>query len=321
MIVPKISIVIPVYNAELYLEECLNSVVVQNFNEYEIVIVDDGSADRSGEICDRYAQKHENISAIHQKNRGASAARNAGIREAKGRYIAFVDADDTVEENYLGKLYMDMQPDGFVACSLNKRKNQAERKVLSPAEAQISVFSENGMLGFPFGKVFDRDLILEKNIFFQEDIAICEDMLFVIEYISAVKGPIVWKDACGYNYRLNPTSALNGRFNKMYFKPAYLSEYEAFKRMEKYLIENPSVYNAWTLRKAKAAVTCLRTMIAVNYQSPDFYAELQKQARKYWLKVLISNQCAASSRISVVLSAVSPKLELWVWKMLQKLRY
>ena len=88
------SIVIPVYNVEKYIDECLKSVLIQDFSDYEVVLVDDGSSDSSGEICDRYAGEYENIRAVHQVNGGLSDARNTGVREAKGEYICFLDSDD-----------------------------------------------------------------------------------------------------------------------------------------------------------------------------------------------------------------------------------
>ena len=90
------SIIIPVYNVEAYLDECLNSVLRQNYGktEYEIILVDDGSADVSGKLCDEYAAKHENIVSVHQENQGLSGARNTGIRRAQGNYLVFLDSDD-----------------------------------------------------------------------------------------------------------------------------------------------------------------------------------------------------------------------------------
>lgn len=95
------SIIIPVYNAEPYLERSVNSVINQTFPDWELILVDDGSKDGSGQICDCFVQMDSRVQVIHQKNAGAGAARNAGIAQAKGDYVVYVDADDTVERNYL----------------------------------------------------------------------------------------------------------------------------------------------------------------------------------------------------------------------------
>ena len=98
------SIIIPVYNVEKYLNECVDSVLNQKNVDYEIILVDDGSTDNSGQICDEYVKNHSNISVIHKQNGGASDARNIGIEEAEGDYILFIDSDDKIEKNSLSKI-------------------------------------------------------------------------------------------------------------------------------------------------------------------------------------------------------------------------
>lgn len=100
-----ISIIVPVYNVEKYLHECIESVIYQDYTNLDIVLIDDGSVDRSGFICDKYANIDERISVIHKKNGGLSAARNAGIEIAKGRYICFVDGDDFIAKDYISSMY------------------------------------------------------------------------------------------------------------------------------------------------------------------------------------------------------------------------
>ena len=91
---PKISVIVPVYKAESYLRCCVDSLLAQTFRDFEILLIDDGSPDKSGEICDEYARKDGRIKALHKKNEGVSSARNAGIEHAQGEWITFVDADD-----------------------------------------------------------------------------------------------------------------------------------------------------------------------------------------------------------------------------------
>ncbi len=100
----QISVIIPVYNAGLYLDRCVNSVISQTFPDWELILVDDGSKDESGKICDEFAQKDDRIRVIHQENAGAGAARNNGITMAKGEYVVFVDADDYIEPHYFDQL-------------------------------------------------------------------------------------------------------------------------------------------------------------------------------------------------------------------------
>ena len=102
---PKISVIVPVYNVEKYLHKCIDSILVQTFTDFELLLIDDGSTDKSGDICDEYAVKDARVRVFHTENRGVSAARNHGLREASGDWICFVDSDDWVENCYLEYLY------------------------------------------------------------------------------------------------------------------------------------------------------------------------------------------------------------------------
>lgn len=101
----EISIIIPVYNVERYLKKCMDSILVQSFQDFEVILVNDGSVDESGSLCEEYARKYANIRAIHKENEGVAAARNTGIEASRGEYITFIDPDDYVEKHYLEVLY------------------------------------------------------------------------------------------------------------------------------------------------------------------------------------------------------------------------
>ena len=101
---PLVSVIVPVYNVGNYLEKCLNSIVKQTYHNFEVILIDDGSEDMSGDICDRYAFKYDYIRVYHQDNKGVVSARSVGIYNAKGKYIAFVDSDDWIEETFLSVL-------------------------------------------------------------------------------------------------------------------------------------------------------------------------------------------------------------------------
>ena len=102
---PEISVIIPVYKAENYLCHCIDSILGQSFVDFELILVDDGSPDGSGAICDEYAKKDDRIRVIHQKNRGVSSARNAGLDAARGNWVTFIDSDDYVKKEFLEHLY------------------------------------------------------------------------------------------------------------------------------------------------------------------------------------------------------------------------
>ena len=108
---PQISIIVPVYNVEKYIRRCVESILAQTYSAFELILVDDGSSDRCGDICDEYAEKDHRIIVIHQENHGVSAARNVGLEIAKGKYITFCDSDDEIDINYLWSLLA--PPDSF----------------------------------------------------------------------------------------------------------------------------------------------------------------------------------------------------------------
>ncbi len=132
----RFSIVIPVYNVEKYLERCVTSMEEQEFKDYEVILVDDGSTDGSGEICDRLALKNHKIRVFHRENRGVSSARNYGMDKADGEYVLFVDADDYVDHNFFQKLdhSLKIHGDPEVAVYGGREEEGSKRKVLSPPE-------------------------------------------------------------------------------------------------------------------------------------------------------------------------------------------
>ena len=115
----QISVIVPVYQVEAYLPQCIDSILAQTFRDFELILVDDGSQDRSGAICDEYAGKDNRICVVHTQNRGAAAARNTGLQRASGNYIAFVDGDDRLAENMLGRMYAEIldPPCDLVVCN------------------------------------------------------------------------------------------------------------------------------------------------------------------------------------------------------------
>ena len=120
-----ISVIVPVYNVEKYLADCVESILQQTFRDFELILIDDGSKDRSGEICDAFAETDDRIVVVHQDNQGQSKTRNYGVLISKGEYIVFVDSDDLIFPHYLETLYKESQNSGaeLVICSLLKMQS------------------------------------------------------------------------------------------------------------------------------------------------------------------------------------------------------
>ena len=204
----KISIIIPIYNAANYLEACLESVRCQSFQGYEVWLVDDGSTDRSGGICDRFAAEDARFHVIHKANGGASAARNVGIEQAQGEWICFVDSDDTVEPDYLSALYSYAQrPEILVVQgfrTLFARRLPEERSFETrfyPASEVYRTFRDLHIhrCGFPFGKLYNASLLRKHRIRFMESVHYAEDVLFMLTYLCHCQG-IQTVGGMNYNY-------------------------------------------------------------------------------------------------------------------------
>lgn len=187
---PTISVIIPVYMTAAYLPRCIDSVLSQTYTDFELILVDDGSPDKSGEICDEYAKKHSRIRVIHQTNSGVSAARNRGLEMATGSYAVFIDSDDWVDENYL--LAISKSDADFVAHSfstyseegslIKKQNNQNSR--LSITKEIVLTLLNKGILGYTVCKRFSMDTIRRHKIHFIKDINHTEDTLFVLDYLQ-----------------------------------------------------------------------------------------------------------------------------------------
>ncbi|MEP5341485.1 MAG: glycosyltransferase [Algibacter sp.] len=193
--IPLFSLIIPVYNVEKYLNTCLNSILIQSFSDYEIILVNDGSTDSSGEICDSYAKKNSHIVVIEKINGGLSSARNAGIEKAKGKYIWFIDSDDWIFENSLSVLKEHLQFTDIDVISFSYVSFQEDLKKYSDFKYRQNTTILTGNEFFTKIKsfhpavwvyVYNHDFIKNNQLRF-EDGLIHEDVYFNLNYLGDVK--------------------------------------------------------------------------------------------------------------------------------------
>lgn len=190
----KISVVVPVYNVEKYCEATIKSLLKQNYPNYELILVDDGSSDNSGKICDKYAA--DNVIVIHQANKGVSAARNVGIDMATGTYLAFVDGDDIVDKDYIYSLYHDLvNEDADLAVQIyvnlfpDGEKNSVSEHLnyVMTSENFVDFEIIQGRDTSSCVKLFRKDIIEKNAIRFDTDIYNLEDTLFLFQYCRHIK--------------------------------------------------------------------------------------------------------------------------------------
>lgn len=207
---PKISVIVPVYNVEKYLSYCIESILAQTYTNFELLLVDDGSKDQSGYICDEYAKKDGRIKVFHIKNSGVSVARNTGLNEATGMWVCFVDSDDWLDKDYLDGFNYDTSSD-LLLQGFKRQYGQEVLKVSFEAEKYTGVrvvekiveLERKEILIFrpPWAKLFKKKIIDDCCLKFDPAISIGEDFLFVLYYVLHTESVCI-SSKCGYNYRI-----------------------------------------------------------------------------------------------------------------------
>lgn len=220
-----LTLAIPVYNMEQYLPRCMETMLAQTCQDFEILLVDDGSTDNSGQMCDDYAAKHSDfIRVVHKENGGLSSARNAGIDAAKGKYIIFPDPDDWVEPDYVEKLLEYRQQfDADLVCTgyfVDTENNCIPAKqdqlpmTLSGTEAQKALILPPQMNGFAWNKLYRLDIIRENALRFLDDVGITEDLNFAYRYLAFCQTVCFAPSARTYHYFQRDGAATRSGFSQ-----------------------------------------------------------------------------------------------------------
>lgn len=242
---PFFSVVIPVYNAEKYINKCVESILQQSFENYEVVLVDDGSIDRSMKICKELAKKDDRVSLIHQKNQGVSAARNKGISMAKGRYIIFVDADDYIRADTLMVLYESCNDCRTDVCFFGYQcvvGNEVKQTVLPTnfcGEKNPNLLLElieKNLFGLAWNKVIKRELLTENNLNFDETIRVFEDQDIMMRVWDKASFVSSITDAL-YFYVASETSAMQG-FQSSQSERYFSMHGVNLNKLEAFMLEN-----------------------------------------------------------------------------------
>ena len=214
---PKISVIVPVYNVEQYLPKCLDSIINQTFKDIEIICINDGSTDNSGKVLEEYAQKDDRIKVLNQDNKGLSAARNNGISQAKGEYISFVDSDDFIHPKFLETLYFAITQNYSDIAGCNFQKIH-KKEILSFKNRKIQTFipaldvllNKKNFIHFNvWNKLYKKEAI--RNIQFIENLYF-EDWVFNL-CVFAQNSTFAWINEKLYGYRMSNQSIMRSQFN------------------------------------------------------------------------------------------------------------
>lgn len=308
---PLISIIIPAYNVEQYLPVCLSSIEQQTYQNFEVILIDDGSKDSTGEICDTIAAKDNRFKVIHQKNQGVSAARNVGLEVAAGEYICFVDSDDELRENFLNEFNFDydISIQGYLLQDGENNYPISYREFLS-FDNVAKVYCLNDIHSAPFSKLCKAEIIKKNDIFFPEGISFSEDTIFFLKYIKYCKSIYV-SDRCGYIYRKREESLstthhpidklmekerilfnlYNNLFDNGRFKGRFFHELSLFVISKYYFNEGIRTINSLFLEDIgkKNLNPFEKRLLTINYALFSYYALWRRRFKRRILRPLFNH--------------------------------
>ncbi len=272
-----VSIIIPIYNAEEWISQCITSIITQSYSKLQIILVDDGSTDQSGEICESFARKDNRVTVIHKSNGGVSSARNTGLLQATGEFIFFIDSDDWVDPDYISD-FMQYDDCQYVVCGYIE--DSKTKWYLKYAEQTISINDIQNHIpditSVPLvhccGVRYTAEIIKSNHLRFNEEVHCSEDNLFNIEYLYYVHN-IKVLDSIKYHYRIHSSSAIH----RFHLQRAYFEKCVC-KAMEKIITADSDefksfLYVHWIIglehyyafRKNKEARSALKLALCDSY--------------------------------------------------------
>ncbi|MEB6548866.1 glycosyltransferase [Heyndrickxia sporothermodurans] len=316
-----ISIIIPVYNAEKTLSKCLDSVKNQTYQNLEIILVNDGSSDQSGLICDEYSRKDDRFTIIHKKNGGVSSARNAALRIANGKYIGFVDPDDWIEPCMFEKLYkliVEHHADMSI-CGYFKEKedgkllnNITESHTIcyNQHEALDVILDSESVKGYLWNKLYSIDVIRANNIMFNEEIHFCEDLLFNCQYILNSK-TIINDTTPYYHYIIHENNASQSQFSLK-----KLTSLNALEIIINLLNGTESVDST----KFKNYYMHMNISLLMNaMQKKKCNKNLRVNLKKNLFKFKVNSLSNKSVKLSCIIGRINVRFLYFVWKSFSKM--
>ena len=308
-----LTLAIPVYNMESLLKRCMDAMLAQTCRDFEIVLVDDGSTDASGALCDGYAAAHPGfIRAIHKPNGGLSSARNAGIDAARGEFIVFPDPDDWVEPEYVRHLLeLQREHDADLVCTgyyiatddaSTPGSADAAPAVLSGADARRGLLLPPRMNGFAWNKLYRLDIIRAQGLRFLDDVGITEDLDFAYRYLAYAKTVCHAPAYRTYHYYQRPGAATHSGYS-----PKKLGSIRTYERIAADTAD-PELKKAAGDEICVTAVNLLWAWELGDRTDKAGRKMLLGMIRRYLPVQLASRRSGLGRKLQALTAAVSPKL-------------
>lgn len=302
---PKISIIVPVYNVEKYLNKCLDSILAQTFEDYELLLIDDGSSDKSGNICDEYEKKDKRVKVFHKENGGQSSARNAGIDAACGEYIGFIDSDDYIDNDMFEQLYNDVTKNdadvavcGIYNCYSNVVRLECSKniyRIVDNEEALRLVLESKIVSVHACNKLFKKECFAEDRF----PVGMTSEDAYIIPEILSKCKKIVINTTAKYYYVHRSNSTTSSCFNESDYGvvKAYTKNLKLVKEKFPRCVKEAEFRYFWA-----HAYVLDKMLLTENFKDYDKLNEIVSFLRKNTFKILC-NPCFLRSRklASVVL--------------------
>lgn len=312
---PLICVIVPVYNAEKYLDKCIESVLSQTYKNLEIILIDDGSPDNCPQICDKWAKNDGRIKVIHKENGGVSSARNAGLDKITGEYITFIDSDDWIEQDYISTLLENALTTGadVVVYSFTFENLQGDAEKIT---TQSGIFEKNDIVSNYLldkirpeacGKLINSQII--KSIRFDESFGYAEDLLFNYEVFKQCT-----KISCINSHKYH---YLQESGNSSTTAVITENRANAYKIFEKILLDNAEkseLYPAAVWRFTVAVLAILSRVMRDRQISEKYYYEIVNAVLKYKKSIFRNSLISTRHKLIVLGMSVSPKLMLKLFK-------
>ena len=338
-VTPAVSVIVPVYKVERYLAECIESVLAQTFEDFEMILVDDGSPDNSGKICDDYAARDSRIRVFHKENGGVSSARNLGLDNARGEWIAFVDSDDSVGEKYLEHLWGgnadSAGPDAGTLVVSGHRDADEKGCILGKytfSDARTTVVrgfcrGELYACGVPWAKLYFREIISNRKLRFDPEVSLCEDLLFMLHYLTYCRG-IFFRTECDYLHqeRSGSLSFTHPDFSHAWdFFIKMKQAAEALNLPETETRARAMIFRAWalkavfTLYRPKTRLLCTARIEKLKFVAAFLKEDIDRaEILGFWEKLLRDKKFVIFDVIAFLLFSLRYGIAFPFWKIYRR---